>query len=99
MSALPGAHISSADSHYLNRLRGFSIMRVVFGHLGLAWFFQPFSSYIGIFLSILFLCSGYLSISFYIKRQSWFSYLARRLTGILVPFYIMYGFAVLVILL
>lgn len=91
--------MNAVDSLYINRLRGASILRVVLGHLGLGWVLLPYSSYIGIFLSVLFFCSGYIFIYLFYKSSSVKDYLIDRALGILTPFYIIYIFAILVYLL
>lgn len=89
---------SKRDSDFINYLRGASILRVVLVHLGLSWIFLPYSSYIGIFLSVLFFCSGYIFLHLYRTKRSTSYYLFSRLVGILIPFYVVYGAAVLIAL-
>jgi peptidoglycan/LPS O-acetylase OafA/YrhL len=88
--------MNAADSLYINRLRGASILRVVLGHLGLGWIFLPYSSYIGIFLSVLFFCSGYIFFYIFGKSKSIGDYLFRRVFGVVLPFYLIYIFALVV---
>lgn len=85
--------MNSADSLYINRLRGASILRVVLGHLGLGWILLPYSSYIGMFLPILFFCSGYIFFYLFSKSKSVQDYLFKRILGIVFPFYLIYFFA------
>lgn len=85
--------MNSADSLYINRLRGASILRVVLGHLGLGWILLPYSSYIGIFLSVLFFCSGYIFFYLFVKSPSVSAYIFRRILGVAIPFYLVYFFA------
>jgi peptidoglycan/LPS O-acetylase OafA/YrhL len=84
------------NSKFINYLRGASILRVVLVHLGLSWIFLPYSSYVGIFLPVLFFCSGYVFLSLYRKSILATKYLYARLLGILIPFYLVYGVAVLI---
>lgn len=86
--------LEKRDSEYINYLRGASILRVVLVHLGLQWIFLPYSSYIGIFLPVLFFCSGYLFSYLFLKRRSTHVYLFTRVLGILIPFYLLYFSAV-----
>ncbi len=88
--------LTPRDSLLINRYRGLSIMRVVLVHLGLSWFFPPYSTYVGMFLPILFFCSGYLSLFLYRNRTSDRDFMIRRLTGIFIPFYLIYAVASLV---
>ncbi len=88
--------MNAADSLYINRLRGASILRVVLGHLGLGWIFLPYSSYIGIFLSILFFCSGYVFFHLFSRSHNIKAYLFRRVLGIIVPFYLVYIIALII---
>lgn len=89
--------MNTQDAIYIDRLRGASILRVVLGHLGLGWIFLPYSSYIGIFLPVLFFCSGYISYHIFLKKdKSTISYLVRRMLSILLPFYILYIFSIFV---
>jgi peptidoglycan/LPS O-acetylase OafA/YrhL len=83
------------DSIYINRLRGASILRVVLGHLGLGWIFLPYSSFIGIFLPVLFFCSGYIFFYLFKKSENLSAFIFRRLSGILIPFYLVYVVALL----
>ena len=48
------------------------------------------------FLPILFFCSGYLSLFLYRNRTSDRDFMVRRLTGIFIPFYLIYAVASLV---
>jgi peptidoglycan/LPS O-acetylase OafA/YrhL len=87
--------ISSSDQHYINIMRGISILRVVLVHLGLSWFYPPYSQYVGIFLPVLFFVSGAVSYYSFLRSKTVIVYLVKRLTLILVPFYV---FAVFVLL-
>lgn len=87
--------MNSADSLYINRLRGGSILRVVLGHLGLGWILLPYSSYIGIFLSVLFFCSGYVFIYLFNRSAGIFDFISKRILGIVLPFYLIYSLALI----
>lgn len=88
--------ISKEDSIFIDRLRGASILRVVLGHLGLGWLLLPYTSYIGIFLSVLFFCSGYILFHLYRKERSALSFLANRMLSVVLPFYLLYLVSVLI---
>jgi peptidoglycan/LPS O-acetylase OafA/YrhL len=88
--------ITPENQHYINIMRGISILRVVLVHLGLSWFYPPYSQYIGIFLPVLFFVSGAVSYYSFIKSSSLTEFLIKRLVLILTPFYI---FAAIVIFL
>lgn len=91
--------LSPADSTFLNRLKGASIMIVVLGHLGLGWIFVPYSSYIGVVVPVLFFCSGYIFIHLYAKKTTHFSFLIIRLFSVVFPFYLIYLIATTIALL
>lgn len=91
--------MNAQDSIYINRLRGASILRVVLGHLGLGWILLPYSSYIGVFLSILFFCSGYVFIYLFNRSKSVGEYIYRRMLGVVLPFYLVYLFSLVIFIL
>jgi len=78
--------ISSSDQHYINIMRGISILRVVLVHLGLSWFYPPYSQYVSIFLPVLFFVSGAVSYYSFLRSKAVVVYLIKRLSLILVPF-------------
>ena len=80
--------INDEDREYIDVLRGFSILRVMLGHLGLFWFYPPYSWYIGAFFPILFFVSGAVSYNSYRKSGSVWVYLVKRYLSIAVPFYL-----------
>lgn len=88
--------ILSDDRLFLDRLRGMSILRVVLAHLGLSWFYPPYSHYVSIFLPILFFVSGAISLPIFLRAQSTFQYTVKRISSVLAPYYII---AVAIILL
>lgn len=81
--------ISRSDRLYIDQLRGLLILRVMLGHLGLLWFFPPYSSYLGAMLPVLFFVSGAASYNSF-KNSSFKVYLRKRLLSILVPFYLLF---------
>jgi hypothetical protein len=80
--------ISPNDALFLDRARGLSILRVVLVHLGLSWFFPPYSQFVHLLLPLLFFVSG--AVSFYsFKRASGVGgYSLRRLLSIVMPYYV-----------
>jgi len=83
------ADVGPTNRHYINIMRGASILRVVLAHLGLSWFFMPYSSYIGAFLPLLFFVSGAVSYFSYLRARSTVSFLYKRMLGLLVPYYVL----------
>lgn len=82
--------MENVDSRFVDRLRGLSIIRVVLVHLGLSWFFLPYSSFVGIFLPVLFFCAGFLHKFLYERKSDSIVFVFERLTGIFVPFWTVY---------
>ena len=80
--------INNIDREFINILRGASVLRVVLVHLGLGWFFLPYSSYIGIFFPTLFFVSGAVSYNSFQSSTSKGLYLFKRCRGIMLPFFI-----------
>lgn len=78
--------IDQTDSEYINILRGATVLRVVLVHLGLGWFYPPYSYYIGIFLPVLFFVSGAVSFQIF-KKRSMGDYVSRRMIGLWIPFW------------
>jgi peptidoglycan/LPS O-acetylase OafA/YrhL len=78
--------VSAQDRLFLNELRGASILRVVMVHLGLSWFFLPYSSYVGLLLPILFFVSGAATYFSFLRSSSAVEYLLKRLMSIYIPF-------------
>ncbi len=76
------------DRLFLDRLRGMSILRVVLAHLGLSWFYPPYSNYISVLLPILFFVSGAISLPIFIRAKSVFEYTVKRISSVLIPYYI-----------
>lgn len=78
--------ISREDRLFIDRLRGLSIIRVVLVHLGLSWFFPPYSQFVLVFLPILFFVSGAASYNMYLKAGSTRDFGLRRIIGIYLPY-------------
>lgn len=80
-------HISKDNQHYIDVLRGLSIIRVLLAHLGLSWFFPPYSQYISVLFPLLFFVSGAVSFYSYCRSEGVREYAIKRFVLILVPFY------------
>jgi hypothetical protein len=80
--------LAPSDRHFIDILRGASVIRVVLMHLGLGWFFMPYSAYLGILFPILFFVSGAVSFYSFTNTEAKSSYLYKRCLGILIPFYV-----------
>ncbi|SEA58044.1 Acyltransferase family protein [Alkalimonas amylolytica] len=63
-------------------------------HLGLSWFYPPYSYYIGIFFPLLFFISGAVSYTSFKKHKNITIHLKKRAIETLVPYYV---FSVLVV--
>ena len=87
-SSIPNYDISPQNQHYINVMRGISIIRVVLAHLGLSWFFSPYSQYIGILFPVLFFVSGAVSFYSFSRASGIIEYLIKRLVLVLTPFYL-----------
>lgn len=80
--------MDKTDFNYLNILRGASILRVMLVHLGLSWFYPPYSQYVGIFFPVLFFVSGAVSYNSFSRSGSIVLHLRKRLIDTLLPYYI-----------
>lgn len=80
--------MDKTDFHYLNILRGASILRVMLVHLGLSWFYPPYSQYVGIFFPVLFFVSGAVSYGSFSRNSSIKQYARKRLVDTLLPYYV-----------
>ncbi|WP_372985204.1 acyltransferase family protein [Marinobacter sp.] len=80
--------LSKSERVFIDRIRGLSIIRVVLVHLGLSWFYTPYSQFVHNLLPLLFFVSG--AVSFYsLSRSNGFGlYLIKRLLSIVGPFYV-----------
>lgn len=81
--------IGDDDVLFIDRLRGISILRVVLVHLGLSWFWPPYSEYVLIFLPVLFFVSGAVTYFSFLRAQHVFKFLVRRCLLILTPYYLL----------
>lgn len=79
--------IDNEDRIFLDRLRGISIVRVVLAHLGLTWFFLPYSSVFSVFLPVLFFVSGAVSYGSFLRSGSHVNYFKKRLNTLIMPYY------------
>ncbi len=79
------------NRHYINQLRGASILRVMMAHLGLSWFYLPYSSYVGLLLPLLFFVSGAVSYFSFLRAQSITKFIVKRVVSIVLPFYILFA--------
>jgi len=89
--------VSNSDRVFINRLRGFSILRVVLAHLGLAWIFLPYSQMISTMLPSLFFVSGAVSFSSFTRANDKLYFLKRRLMTLVIPIYLVVFLAFLTI--
>lgn len=74
------------DREYINILRGASILRVMLAHLGLSWFFPPYSQYISIFLPVFFFVSGAVSYNSILSKSDKKYYFINRYLSLIIPF-------------
>jgi len=80
---------------FIDRLRGFLIFRVILAHLGLSWFYQPYSSYVGMFLPPLFGISGAVTLYSYYRSDSAMKFIIKRLVTLLTTYYVVVLFGYL----
>jgi fucose 4-O-acetylase-like acetyltransferase len=80
--------LQHSDSEYLKVLRALSIVMIVFGHVGGAWFYRPWTEFISIFVAIFFFISGAVSYNGFLKSYTTKDYLIKRIIGLIVPYYI-----------
>lgn len=78
--------ISPEDRYFLDIIRGLSITRVVLVHLGLSWFFTPYSEYIHTLLPLLFFVSGAVSYGSFKRSSSALGFIKKRLISIYAPY-------------
>jgi len=88
--------IPSDERLFIDRLRGLSIIRVVLVHLGLSWFFPPYSQFFHNLLPVLFFVSGAVSHFSYLRSMNAGHYLLKRFLSMVGPFYII-GFSSILI--
>lgn len=89
--------LSTEDRDFIDYLRGALILRVVLTHLGLSWFFLPYSSYVEMFFPALFLVSGMVTYNSFIDRKtSNGKFFFRRNVNLLTTYYLITGLALLI---
>jgi len=88
--------INQDDRLYIDRLRGLSILRVVLVHLGLSWFFTPYSQFVLVFLPVLFFVSGAVSFPVYLRAKTAMHYGVKRLISVAFPYYFIIGIILVV---
>ncbi len=81
--------VTSSDAVFIDRLRGGSILRVILSHLGLSWFYPPWSEFVLALLPILFVASGAVSLPSYHRARSNSAFLIRRLVMLTLPYYLL----------
>lgn len=81
--------ISADDSGFIAYLRSLSICAIVFGHVGGFWVFRPYSEFLHVFVPVFFFLSGAVSCYSYERSPSVAQYYIKRLTGLLVPYYLL----------
>ena len=87
--------LNQDDRLFLDRLRGLSIIRVVLVHLGLSWFYPPYSQFVLVFLPILFFVSGAVSFPVFLRAQNSLHYTVKRLSSVIIPYYVIAAFIVI----
>ncbi len=80
-------HLSEEDSRYLRYLRGLAIIGVVLVHLG-GWIWPPYSSFLVVVVPLFFFVSGAVSYPSYYRSATIRQYLFKRITSLLVPYYL-----------
>lgn len=80
--------LSKEDSLYIDRTRGWSIFRVVIGHLGLGWLYLPYTGFVTAFLPLLFFVSGAVTFYIYNKKGTKLAYTVKRVVSLLFPYYL-----------
>lgn len=59
------------------------MLRVLLVHLGLGWFWPPYSTYIGIFFPLLFFASGAVSYNSFLNASSLSAYSYKKSAALL----------------
>lgn len=80
--------LSNGERLFIDRLRGLSILRVLLSHLGLAWFYLPYSTIVITLLPLLYFVSGAVSYNSYMRSCGIVDYLIRRIITLVFPYYI-----------
>ena len=92
---LVSMEISDKDRNYVDLMRGISITRVVLVHLGLSWFYPPYSQFINVFLPVLFFVSGGVTFFSFKRATNISTFLSNRLISIFVPYLLIIGISFL----
>lgn len=81
--------LSEEDSAFLAYLRGLSIIVIVFGHVGGFWVWKPYSETLHVFVPVFFFISGATGFYSYIRSSSVSAYYIKRLSRLLIPYYLL----------
>lgn len=80
--------LDESDILFIDIIRGGAILRVMLMHLGLGWFFMPYSTMFTLFFPVLFFVSGAVTFNSFLKSKSSILFLFRRISLILIPYLI-----------
>lgn len=80
--------IDSTDRHYLNLLRGAAMVVVMLMHLGLSWFYLPYSQYTGVVVPLFFFVSGAAAFNSLRASPDRPYYFLNRYLSLIIPFLI-----------
>lgn len=80
--------LSHEDSRFLAYLRGVAILAIVVVHLG-GWVLPPYTEFLVVFVPVFFFLSGAVSYYSFQRAQSTLNYLAKRLVGMFLPYYLL----------
>lgn len=89
--------ITQSDRAFIDKLRGGLILRVVLAHLGLSWFYLPYSSYIGVFFPALFFVSGIVTFYSFNRAFNTSHFLYKRLLRLYIPYLLITSSAFLLV--
>lgn len=79
-------NLEEKDILFIDIIRGASILRVMLMHLGLGWFYMPYSTMFTLFFPVLFFVSGAVTFNSFLKSHSSILFLIRRVSLILIPY-------------
>jgi peptidoglycan/LPS O-acetylase OafA/YrhL len=79
--------LADNDSRFLAYLRGLAIIGIVLSHLG-GWLFPPYTNFILVVVPLFFFISGTVSYYSFLRSSTTSQYLQKRLTSLLVPYYL-----------
>lgn len=66
-----------------------AIAVVVFGHVGGFWAFRPYTEFLHVVVPVFFFLSGAVCYFSFLRSKSTVDYMAKRLLGLLVPYYLL----------